>query len=84
MENKEKILTIEEIETKRGIKQDKLIWYKEVTEEIYTAYSGIRLTDSQLARLICKTYGGIEATHMTNIRRTQCNAKAQPYVAKNL
>lgn len=81
---KEKIISIEEIESKKGIKQDKVVWYTSVTKEIYTAYSDIRLTDSQLAKLITRTYGGVEATHVTNIRRTRCNDKAQDYVNKNL
>lgn len=84
MKEQEKILTIDEIETKKGIKQDKLVWYKSVAEEIYKTYPDIRLTDSQLAEIIVKTYGGLKATHITNIRRTQCNAKTQDYVPKNL
>lgn len=78
------MLSIGEIESKKGIKQDKVVWYTSVTEEIYTAYSGIRLTDSQLAKLITRAYGGVEGTHVTNIRRTRCNDKSQDYVKKNL
>lgn len=84
MEKQEKILTIEEIETKRGIKQDKLVWYKSVSEEIYKTYPDIRLTDSQLAEIIVKKYGGLKVTHITNIRRTRCNDKTQDYVGKTI
>ena len=79
-----KILTIEQIESSKGIKQDTLTWYLSTSKEIYLSYPDIRLTDSQLASLIQKKYGGVKSTHITNIRRTRCNDKAQDYVSKTL
>jgi len=84
MKKQKKTLSIEEINSTKGIKQDTLTWYTSVAEEIYKDYPLIRLTDSQLAKLIVLKYKGVESTHVTNIRRTRCNDKLQPYVAKKL
>jgi len=84
MKNQKKILSIDEMESIKGIKQDTLTWYLSVSEEIYKEYPAIRLTDSQLAKLITLKYKGVEATHVTNIRRTRCNDKSQSYVSKGL
>ena len=84
MKKQKKILSIEEINSTNGIKQDTLTWYTSVAREIYKGYPLIRLTDSQLAKLITLKYKGIEATHVTNIRRTRCNDKSQPYISKQL
>lgn len=81
-ENKK--LTKEQLTIMSGIQETKRNWYISATEEIYTAYSGIRLTDAQLAKLLLKTYGGTIPSHTAKIRQTQCNAKWQEYVKKNL
>jgi len=82
LENKK--LSKEQLTVLAGIQESKRTWYISATEEMYKAYSGIRLTDAQLAKLLAKTYGGTEASHTAKIRQTQCNAKWQDYVAKNL
>ena len=82
LENKK--LTKEQLTIMSGIQETKRNWYISATEEIYTAYSGIRLTDAQLAKLLAKTYGGTIPSHTAKIRQTQCNAKWQEYVKKNL
>ena len=81
-ENKK--LSKEQLTIMSGIQETKRNWYISATEEIYTAYSGIRLTDAQLAKLLAKTYGGTIPSHTAKIRQTQCNAKWQEYVKKNL
>jgi len=66
------------------MKENKSTWYISVTEKAYKDYPEIRLTDSQLAKIIAKEYNGEEAMHLANIRRSRCNDKSQPYVSKNL
>jgi len=79
-----KKLTKEEIESFKNVRAVRKMWYLSVTEYIYEEYAGIRLTDAQLARILTKKYGGTEAAHIALIRRTHCNGKTQPYVAKTL
>jgi len=55
------------------MKEIKKIWYESVTKTYCEKYEGIRLTDSQLARLISKDFGGEESKHLSNIRRSGCN-----------
>ena len=82
--NESKKLSKEQLTIMSGIQETKRNWYISATEEIYTAYSGIRLTDAQLSKLLVKTYGGTIPSHTAKIRQTQCNAKWQEYVKKNL
>ena len=82
--NESKKLSKEQLTIMSGIQETKRNWYISATEEIYTAYSGLRLTDAQLAKLLVKTYGGTIPSHTAKIRQTQCNAKWQEYVKKNL
>ena len=77
-------LSKEQLAIMSGIQETKRNWYISATEEIYTAYSGIRLTDAQLAKLLVKTYGGTIPSHTAKIRQTQCNAKWQEYVDATL
>ena len=58
--------------------------YISATAKIYKMYPQIRLTDSQLAKIFVKEYGGVEATRLSAIRRSRCNDKKQPYVSENL
>ena len=58
--------------------------YISQTERIYKMYPKIRLTDSQLAKIFVKEYGGVEAARLSAIRRSRCNDKKQPYVSENL
>ena len=82
MKKQKKILSIDEIKSIEGVKLDTLTWYISAAKEIYADYTEIRLTDSQLAKLIVKKYGGKEASILSNIRRTRCNDKSQAYVSK--
>jgi hypothetical protein len=63
------------------MKELKIIMCLSVTETIYKRYPGIRLTDSQLAKLIVKEMGeGKEEKWLADIRRSRCNDSNQPYV----
>lgn len=62
------------------MKEIKRIWYCSITETIYKEYPKIRLTDSQLAKLIADQFDGEESMHLANIRRSRCNDKRQEYV----
>jgi len=66
------------------MKEIKRLWYCSITETIYKAYPGIRLTDSQLARLIAQQFDGSEGMHLANIRRSRCNDSNQEYIKENL
>ena len=66
------------------MKELKRNWYISVTEKAYRMYPGIRLTDSQLAKIFVKEFGGEEAAHLSGIRRSRCNDKTQPYVSENI
>lgn len=77
-------LSPEQLLTLAGIKETKTNWYLSATEEVYKSYTGIRLTDAQLAKLLVKTYGGTESGHTAKIRQTRCNDKKQPYIIKAL
>lgn len=64
------------------MRENKAEWYRTQTESIYKKYGSIRLTDTQISKLITKRFGGEEHTHLMNVRRSTCNAKHQPYVPK--
>ena len=64
------------------MRKEKITWYESVTLMFYNKYERIRLTDSQLAKLIVQDFGGEEMKHLSNIRRSRCNDKNQPYVIK--
>lgn len=66
------------------MKETKQQWYLDQARHSYglldCAGIKIRLTDSQLAKLISDQYGGDTAKHIANIRRSQCNNRNQPYI----
>lgn len=79
-----KYLSEKELFSLKEVKELKRLWYISATKEAYDNVFGIRLTDTQLAKLIASKYGGLESTHITNIRRTRCNDKSQSYIPKNV
>ena len=66
------------------MKETKQQWYVSVTEEIYASLErtpiNIRLTDSQIADIISRKFGGEKSKHIANIRRSQCNNRNRSHI----